>query len=30
MHAGKIIKPKTLQGILTDMGLSVDELRDLL
>ena len=30
MHVGKIIKPKTLQGMLNDIGLSVDEFRNLL
>ena len=30
MHAGKIIKPGLLAGILKDAGLSVDELRGLL
>ena len=30
MHAGKTIKPKTLQGMLSDLGLSADEFRDLL
>jgi len=30
MHAGKTIKPKTLIGILDDMGISVEELRSLL
>jgi len=30
MHAGKTIKPKTLQGMLADIGLSVDEFRTLL
>ncbi|MBI2864094.1 MAG: type II toxin-antitoxin system HicA family toxin [Chloroflexi bacterium] len=29
-HAGKIIKPKTLQNILQQAGLTVDELRNLL
>lgn len=30
MHAGKTIKPKTLAGILEDMGLTVGEFRSLL
>lgn len=30
MHAGKTIKPKTLAGILEDMGLTVEEFRSLL
>lgn len=30
MHAGKTIKPKTLAGILEDMGLTVEEFRNLL
>jgi predicted RNA binding protein YcfA (HicA-like mRNA interferase family) len=29
-HAGKTIKPKTLAAILDDMGISADELRELL
>lgn len=30
MHTGKTMKPKTLQGMLSDMGVSVDEFRKLL
>jgi len=30
MHAGKTIKPKTLAGILEDMGLTMEEFRNLL
>ncbi|MBI4233783.1 MAG: type II toxin-antitoxin system HicA family toxin [Chloroflexi bacterium] len=30
MHAGKTIKPKTLAGILEDMGLTPQEFRNLL
>lgn len=30
IHTGKIIKLKTLQGILDDAGLTADDLRDLL
>jgi predicted RNA binding protein YcfA (HicA-like mRNA interferase family) len=30
MHTGRIIKPKTLQSILDQAGLTVAELRDLL
>lgn len=30
MHAGRTIKPKTLTGILDDMGLTTEEFRDLL
>jgi predicted RNA binding protein YcfA (HicA-like mRNA interferase family) len=30
IHKGKTIKPKTLLGMLTDMGITVDEFRDLL
>lgn len=30
VHAGEIVKPKTLQSILDQAGLSVDELRELL
>ncbi len=30
MHAGKTIKPKTLAGILEDMGLTAEEFRNLL
>ncbi len=30
MHAGKTIKPKTLADILEDMGLTVEEFRNLL
>ena len=30
MHAGKIIRPKTLQGMLNDIGLSADEFRTML
>ncbi len=30
MHAGMAIKPKTLAGILEDMGLTADEFRKLL
>jgi predicted RNA binding protein YcfA (HicA-like mRNA interferase family) len=30
VHAGKTIKPKTLLGILDDMGVTVDEFRSLL
>ena len=29
VHAGKTIKPKTLAGIVDDMGISVDEFRKL-
>ena len=30
MHTGKSIKPKTLAAIVHDMGLTIDELRELL
>lgn len=30
MHAGKSIRPKTLAGILEDLGITADELRKLL
>lgn len=30
MHAGRTIKPKTLAGIVGDMGLTTEEFRDLL
>jgi len=30
IHKGKDIKPKTLKGIIDDIGLSVDEFRGLL
>ncbi|MHB9026731.1 MAG: type II toxin-antitoxin system HicA family toxin [Armatimonadota bacterium] len=30
VHSGKELKPKTLLGILQDMGLSIDEFRSLL
>jgi predicted RNA binding protein YcfA (HicA-like mRNA interferase family) len=30
MHAGKDIKPKTLAGIIEDMGLTQEEFRRLL
>ncbi len=30
MHTAKAIKPKTLAGILEDMGLTVEEFRNLL
>jgi len=30
MHAGKSLKPKTLSGILDDMGISPDHLREIL
>ena len=30
LHAGKTIKPKTLAGIVQDMGLTFDEFRALL
>jgi predicted RNA binding protein YcfA (HicA-like mRNA interferase family) len=30
MHSGTAIRPKTLLGILEDMGITVDEPRDLL
>jgi predicted RNA binding protein YcfA (HicA-like mRNA interferase family) len=30
VHSGKTIKPKTLHGIIKDMGLEVDEFRDML
>ncbi len=30
LHAGKILKPKTLSGILDDMGLTLDDVRKLL
>lgn len=30
VHAGKTIKPKTLAGILEDMGLTAEEFRNLL
>jgi len=30
MHAGKDLKPKTLAGILDDLGISPDEFRSLL
>lgn len=29
-HSGQILKPKTLQAILDEAGMTVDELRDLL
>ncbi len=29
IHAGRDIKPKTLAGILDDMGISLDRLREL-
>jgi predicted RNA binding protein YcfA (HicA-like mRNA interferase family) len=29
MHAGKTLKPKTLMGILDDMGITAEELRQL-
>ena len=28
LHAGKDIKPKTLAGILNDIGIGIDEFRD--
>ena len=30
IHAGKLVKPGTLTGVLADAGLSIDRLRDLL
>ncbi|RMF77387.1 MAG: addiction module toxin, HicA family [Nitrospirae bacterium] len=30
MHRGKVIKPKTLAGIVHDMGLTMEEFRELL
>ena len=30
MHAGKDIKPKTLKGIMDDMGITIEEFRKLL
>jgi predicted RNA binding protein YcfA (HicA-like mRNA interferase family) len=30
MHAGRAIRPKTLAGVLEDMGITVDQLRELL
>lgn len=30
IHKGKDIKPKTLKGIIEDMGLNVDEFKELL
>jgi len=30
IHKGKDIKPKTLKGIIEDMGLTVEEFRELL
>jgi predicted RNA binding protein YcfA (HicA-like mRNA interferase family) len=30
MHSGRVIRPKTLAGILEDMGITVDQLRELL
>lgn len=30
LHHGKILKPKTLLGILQDLGITVEELRKLL
>lgn len=30
VHSGKTIKPKTLIGILSDMGLTPDDLREML
>ena len=30
LHAGRSIRPKTLTGILEDMGITADQLRDLL
>ncbi|MDA8052948.1 MAG: type II toxin-antitoxin system HicA family toxin [Deltaproteobacteria bacterium] len=30
IHSGKIIKPKTLSGIIKDMGLEIDEFQNLL
>jgi len=30
IHPGKDIKPKTLKGIINDMGVTMDELRELL
>jgi len=30
MHSGKTLKPKTLAGIVQDMGISLDEFRALL
>ena len=30
MHSGRAIRPKTLAGILEDMGVTADQLRDLL
>ena len=30
MHVGKSIRPKTLAGILEDLGITADELRELL
>ncbi len=30
VHAGKDLKPKTLAGIIEDMGLTVEQFRDML
>ncbi len=30
MHSGRTIRPKTLAGILDDMGITADQLRNLL
>ncbi len=30
MHAGRAIKPKTLASILSDMGITVEQLREML
>jgi predicted RNA binding protein YcfA (HicA-like mRNA interferase family) len=30
MHSGRAIRPKTLAGILEDMGITADQLRELL
>lgn len=30
VHAGKMIKPKTLAAIVRDMGMTIEEFRDLL
>jgi len=30
VHSGKEIRPKTLKGIIADMGLTVEEFRELL
>ncbi|CUU03673.1 MAG: type II toxin-antitoxin system HicA family toxin [Fimbriimonadales bacterium] len=30
VHSGQILKPKTLKGIIEDMGLTVEEFRELL